>query len=186
MNLKEMKTKALGLIEELNPKSEFLTDDPDIATKLEDVITQVMFELARLKKIPDYVEMNVKKGDVLRFEDITDVSDYEVYQINCIRGVAHEIKAEGTVIKILEDGVAEIDYFRYPTRITEKNRAKYTFELSQDVLEIMPYGIAADVLKSDVSSEYGKIYAERYEDMKQTLDHRYVMPSISIKGGIRI
>lgn len=100
--------------------------------------------------------------------------------------MAHEIKAEGTVIKILEDGVAEIDYFRYPTRITEKNRAKYTFELSQDVLEIMPYGIAADVLKSDVSSEYGKIYEERYEDMKQTLDHRYAMPSISIKGGIRI
>lgn len=181
-----MKTKALGLIEELNPKSEFLTDDPDIATKLEDVITQVMFELARFKKIPDYVEMNVKKGDVIRFEDIADVSDYEVYQINCIRGVAYEIKAEGTVIKILEDGVAEVDYFRYPTRITEKNRAKYTFELSQDVLEIMPYGIAADVLKSDVSSEYGKIYAERYEDMKQTLDHRYAMPSISIKGGIRI
>jgi len=42
MTLLEMKKKVLGLIEELNPDSELLTDDPDIAAKFEDVITQVM------------------------------------------------------------------------------------------------------------------------------------------------
>lgn len=186
MKLAEMKKKVLGLIEELNPKSELLTDDPDIATKLEDVITQIMFEMARFKKIPDYVEMEVKKGDVLRYEDITDETDFEVYQINNITGVPYETKADGTVIKILGDGVAEIEYYRYPTRITDKNRAKYTFELSQDVLEIMPYGIAADLLKSDVSTDYGRYYAERYREMKMELDSRYAMSNISIKGGYRI
>ena len=50
MTLLEMKKKVLSLIEELNPNSEYLTDDPDIATKMEDVITQIMFELARFKK----------------------------------------------------------------------------------------------------------------------------------------
>lgn len=186
MTLLEMKKKVLALIEELNPNSELLTDDPDIREKMEYVITQIMFELARFKKIPDYVEMEVKEGDILRYEDITDETDYEVYQINIIRGVKHEMKAQGTVIKILEDGVAEIDYYRYPTRITDKNRAKYTFELSQDALEIMPYGIAGDLLKSDISTDYGRIYSERYEQMKQVLDPRYNMTSIYFEGGYAI
>ena len=186
MTLSEMKKKVLALIEELNPNSEYLTDDPDISAKLEDVITQIMFEMARFKKIPDYVEMEVKEGDLLRFEDITDETDYEVYQINLIRGVAYELKAQGTVIKILETGTAEIDYFRYPTRITEKNRAKYTFELSDDALEVMVYGVAGDLLKSDISTDYGVIYSNRYREMIQQLDPRYAMASIYIDGGVDI
>lgn len=186
MKLLEMKKKVLGLIEELNPNHELLTDDPDIATKMEDVITQIMFEMARFKKIPDYVEMKVKEGDLIRFEDITDETDYEVYQINIIRGVKYDFKAQGTVIKFLETGTAEIEYFRYPTRITDKNREKYVFELTEDVLEIMPYGIAGDLLKSDISTDYGKIYSERYEAMKQVLDPRYGMGAVYVEGGIDV
>ena len=186
MTLLEMKKKILALIEELNPASELLTDDPDIAAKIEHVITQIMFELARVKKIPDYVEMAVNAGDIIRFEEIKDETDYDVYQIDMIRGVAHERKAQGTVIKILESGTAEIEYFRYPTRITDKNRAKYTFELSDDALEIMPYGVAADLLKSDVSAEYGNIYAARYEAMRQVLDSRYQTTYITFEGGVNV
>jgi hypothetical protein len=178
-----MKTKTMALIEELNPDSENLTDDPDIQAKYESVLTQVMFELARIKKIPDFAEIEVNAGDVFRFEDITDETDYEVYQIDAIRGVEYERKAQGTVIKFLESGIAEIEYFRYPTRITDKNRAKYEFELSDDVLEIMPYGIAADLLKSDVSADYGTIYAKRYEEMKANLDPRYQTALFTISGG---
>lgn len=186
MTYLEMKRKVLALIEELNPDSEHLTDDPDIQAKYEYVLTQIMFELARFKKIPDYVEMEVSAGDLIRFEEIKDETDYDVYQIDAIRGVAHERKAQGTVIKFLESGTAEIEYFRYPTRITDKNRAKYVFELSDDALEIMPYGIAGDLLKSDVSAEYGGIYATRYESMKQMLDPRYQTAMITIEGGITV
>ena len=181
-----MKKKVLALIEELNPDSDNLTDDPDIEAKYESVLTQIMFELARIKKIPDYVEIEVSAGDTFTFEEITDETDYEVYQLDMIRGVEHELKAQGTVIKFLESGIAEIEYFRYPTRITDKNRAKYEFELSEDVLEIMPYGIAADLLKSDVSADYGKIYAERYEAMKQMLDPRYQTAMFTITGGVDV
>lgn len=186
MKYLEMKKKVLGLIEELNPESEHLTDDPDIQAKYEYVLTQIMFELARIKKIPDYVEIEVEAGSTYTFEEIKDETDYDVYQIDAVRGVEYEFKAQGTVIKFLESGTAEIEYFRYPTRITDKNRDKYTFELSDDVLEIMPYGIAADLLKSDVSAEYGNIYASRYEAMKQMLDPRYKMTMITIDGGYRV
>lgn len=184
MKYLEMKKKVLALIEELNPKSEYLTDDPDIQAKYEYVLTQIMFEMARIKKIPDYAEIEVEAGSIFTFEEIKDETDYEVYQIDAIRGVDYEFKAQGTVIKFLESGVAEIEYFRYPTRITDKNREKYTFELSDDVLEILPYGIAGDLLKSDVSADYGNIYSARYEAMKNMLDPRYKSTMMTIEGGI--
>ena len=184
MTLLEMKKKVLGMIEEINPDSELLTDDPDIATKINDVTNQIMFELARMKKIPKYVEMNVSKGDLVTLEDISNAVGYEVYQLGTINGVNYVPKANGTILKIMESGTAEIDCFVYPERITEKTNNSYEFELSPDALEIMPYGIAGDLLKSDVSSEYGAIYANRYESMLQRLDPRYQMTSIYIEGGV--
>lgn len=187
MTLLEMKKKVLGMIEELNPDSELLTDDPDIATKINEVTNQVMFELVRMKKMPKYVEMEVSEGDAIEFSHIEKKCGYEVYQINLVGGVNYAMKANGTVIKVLESGTAEIDVYVYPERITEKTKDKaYEFELSADVLEIMPYGIAADLLKSDVSAEYGNIYASRYESMLQRLDPRYAMNSIYIEGGISV
>lgn len=184
MTLKEMKEKVLGMIEELNPDSALLTDDPDIATKFNDVTNQIMFELARMKKIPKYVEMEVTEGDLVEFADIEQECGYEIYQIGMVGGVDFSSKANGTVLKILESGTAEIDVFVYPERITSKTKDTYEFELSPDALEIMPYGIAGDLLKSDVSTEYGTIYSTRYESMLQRLDPRYQMTSIYIEGGV--
>lgn len=183
---KEMKQKALSLIEEYNPDSEYLTDDPDIAGKFYAVTNQVMYELARHKKIPKYLEMEVAEGDLITFENLEEECGYEVYQISMVAGVNNAPKANGTVFKILESGTAEIDVFVYPEKITAKTKDNYEFELSPDVLEIMPYGIAADLLKSDVSAEYGKVYASRYKEMLQMLDPRYQMASIYIEGGVDI
>jgi hypothetical protein len=182
-----MRKKYLGLIEELNPNSEHLTDDPDIAAKQNEVVNQKMFELARIKKIPKYLEMAVAKGDIITFADIEAEVGYEVYQVDIIQGVDYIPKASGTVYKILSSGTAEIDVFVYPERITEKTKdTAYEFDLSPDVLEIMPYGIAADLLKSDVSAEYGTIYETAFESKLQRLDPRYQTNSITIDGGVMI
>lgn len=186
MNLKEMKKKVLGLIEELNPNHELLTDDVDISTKINSVINQIMYESARMKKIPKYFEMEVKEGDLISFADFEKECGNEIFQTAVVSGVKYLPKASGTVFKILESGTLEVDCFVYPERITENTKDSYEFELSADVLEIMPYGIAADLLKSDISTEYGSIYATRYESMKQLLDPRYQMPSITIEGGVTI
>lgn len=184
MTKKELKLQTLALIEEVNPDSEFLTDDPDISAKIDYVINMVMFELCRMKKIGKYAEMPVQKGDLVTFDDIGNAVGYEVYQLGTVCGVNHTYKANGTVLKILESGTLEVDCFVYPERITEKTKDSYEFELSQDVLEIMPYGIAADLLKSDVSAEYGNVYATRYEALKQMLDPRNHMTSVYIDGGV--
>lgn len=186
MTLKEMKLKVLGLIEEVNPNTQKLTDDPDISTKLNDVINQVMFELVRHKKMPKYTEIPVSAGELLEFAQIEKKLGYEIYQLGKVSGVNYVPRADGTVLKITESGTAEIDCYVYPERITDKTNDSYEFELPNDLLEIMPYGIAADLLKSDVSSEYGNIYATRYQSMLQMLDPRYQMNSIYIEGGVNI
>lgn len=183
MTLLEMKKKILELIEEISD-SQTLTEDPDIAQKINVVINQVQYELCRLKKIPAYVELEVKEGDIIRFSDIDKTN--EVYQLSLTRGVEHELKADSTIIKCLEDGILEIDYYKYPIRINEKTEDTYEFELSGDALEIMPYGVAGDILKSDVSNSYGQIYSQRYETMLQRLDSRYNTGAIEFGEGVDI
>lgn len=187
MTLLEMKKKVLALIEELNPNSDLLTDDPDIQAKINEVINQIMYEIARIKKIPKYLELPVNKGDLITFADIEEEIGYEIYQVGIVCGVAYTTKANGTILKVLESGTAEIDCYVYPERITEKTKDKaYEFELTADVLEIMPYGVAGDLLKSDVSAEYGSVYATRYETMLQRLDPRYQLSTITFEGVISV
>lgn len=173
MTLTEMKKKVLRLIEEINPDSEYLTDDPDIAEKINDVINQVQNELARIKKITAKDEMEVKEDEEVDFNEI----DKNIYQLNIVRGVENEIVGETIIFK--GSGTAKIYYYKYPTQITyDTVDDDYKFELSTDVLEIMPYGVAADLLKSDISASYGNVYSQRYETMLQRLDIRYHTGSI--------
>ena len=181
MKLIELKKKTLALIEEINPEATDLTDDPDIAAKMPYVINQILHELARFKKIPAYSIKEVEKDQVMNLDDSLD----NFYQLNRIKGVDHEFLDDLTV-KFLEDGEATISYYQYPDNITDTTPDTKTIEMSEDVLEIAPYGIAADILKADVSNQYGAIYAARYREMLQTLDSRYSNTIVEFDGGIEI
>jgi len=180
MTLKEMKKKVLRLIEEINPNSSALTDDPDIAAKINDVINQIQNEIARIKKIParEEIVVDIDEQDAYDFKDI----DKNMFQLNIIRGVEYSVIND--TILFNESGTANIFYYKYPKQITaDTSDDDFKFDLSTDVLEIMPYGVAADLLKSDISAQYGRVYAERYEQMLQRLDPRYHTGSIYIDGG---
>lgn len=180
MTLGDLKKKTLSLIEEINTEEESLTDDPDIEAKLPYVISQILNELCRFKKIPAYEVVTVSKDQVYELNDLDNF-----YQLNIIRGVDYDFLNETTVV-FNEDGEAKIAYYVYPDTINEKTLDTKTLNLSNDVLEIAPYGIAADLLKSDVSTNYGQIYAQRYNQMLQMLDSRYSTTSVEFSGGIEI
>lgn len=188
MTLLEMKKKVLRMIEEVSTGNIKLTDDPDIEAKLNDVINQVMFEVARMKKIPAKSVKIITASD-MEFE-LTTLDNF--YQLDTLRfenadGEEAEYKVYNNIVEFMEEGTATIYYFKYPKRITDDTADEsYNFELSDDALEVMPYGIAADLLKSDVSNGYGQIYSQRYETMLQRLDPRYAMGSIYIEGGVDI
>lgn len=178
MTLKEMKQQILRFIEEINEDSEYLTDDPDISAKINDVINQIQFELARLKKIPTKMEYEVEENKVFNMTD-------EMYQVFKVAGSPNfDIIGKEIIFPDDFEGTVNIYYYKYPERITADTSDDYVFELTDDVLEIMPYGVAGDLLKSDVSNAYGNIYSQRYETLKQQLDSRYNMGFIEIGEGI--
>lgn len=178
MTLLEMKKKVLRLIEEISPNHPLLTEDVDIEEKLNDVINQIMFELIRIKKIPAYETLEVKENEEIELNK--ELKNF--FQLDSIKDIEYE--SFGNIIIPKEDGIARIFYYKFPKKITKETDDSYKFEVSDEVLEIMPYGIAADLLKSDVSSQYGSIYANRYNELKQGLDPRYNTGSITIEGGV--
>lgn len=180
MTLEQMKEKVYTMIEEYNEDADELTDDNDFALKMNNVINQIQNELSRFKKISAYTTKNVEEGDTLQLDSI----DKNIYQLDIIKDVDYEMI--GNTILFNESGTARIFYFKYPKQINTETPDTYKFELSNDVLEIMPYGVAGDLLKSDVSSQYGQIYSKRYEEMKQSLDPRYSLGSVYIEGGIDV
>lgn len=180
MTLEEMKYKVYAMIEEYNEDEDDLTDDSDYATKMNSVINQIQNELSRLKKLPEYKSMEVTEGQIITLNSI----DSNIYQLNVIKDVDYELIGDSVLFK--EDGTARIYYYRYPKQITQDTPDTYKFELSDDVLEIMPYGVAGDLLKSDVSNQYGQIYSQRYAELKSQLDPRYSLGSIYISGGIDV
>lgn len=180
MTLEEMKTKVYSLIEEYEEDADDLTSDEDLALKMNHVINQIQNELARFKKIEAYTTLEGSEGDLIDFSSV----DNNLYQLNIIKGLNCEII--GQKIKFNEDGVAEVYYYVYPSQIDADTADDFVLNLSIDALEIMPYGVAADLLKSDVSSNYGQIYAERYREMKSELDPRYAMGAVYIDGGIEV
>lgn len=185
MTLLEMKKKVLRMIEEESSNPEELTDDPDIEAKLNDVINQVMFELARMKKISAR-EVETIGASSLEFE-LTSLPEF--YQLDNIRfvdvtGEPAEAFIFGNIVEFSTLGTATFYYYKLPKRITDDtDDALYKFELSDDALEILPYGVAADLLKSDVSANYGRIYEQRYETMLARLDSRTSMGSVFIQKG---
>ena len=178
MTLEEMKIKVYSLIEEYNDEEDDLTEDPDLALKMNHVINQIQNELARFKKIPAVATREVTEGEELSLSRI----DKDIYQLNIIKGVDADVIGDTVIFN--EEGTARIFYYVYPEQINEDTEDDFKFDLSTDVLEIMPYGVAGDLLKSDVSSQYGAVYTARYREMINELDPRYSMGSVYISEGI--
>ena len=88
MTLKEMKLRVLSLIEEVNPDSDYLTDDIDIQAKINYVIDSKSHELARIKKLAASETIKVKAD-----EEIDLYKDLKrFYKLKSISGVSYVLK----------------------------------------------------------------------------------------------
>lgn len=180
MTLEEFKIKVYALIEEYNENADNLTEDEDFALKMNSVINQIQNEMARFKKIDAFKSVDVQKDQEMVLKEIDDM----LYQVNIIRGVDADIIGNRVIFN--GTGTAKIYYYKYPKQITQETEDNFVFELDTDVLEVMVYGVASDLLKSDVSSNYGQIYAERYRELKNELDPRRAMGTVYIEGGMEV
>ena len=156
MTLVEMKQKIYKMIEEFDSEETSYTADPDLATKMNDIINQIQNELIRLKKLSTKASYTIASGNPLNLKTLPNF-----YQLLKIVNVEQEIIGDEVTFNTEESAVT-IHYYKYPERIDESNEDTYEFEISDDLLEILPYGVAGDLLKSDISANYGKVYSDRY------------------------
>ena len=72
MTLETLKKNVLKMIEEISTAADTYTDDPDIDAKLNTVINQVLFEVARMKKIPAKAEIDIDEPSTYDLRNISD------------------------------------------------------------------------------------------------------------------
>ena len=179
MTLKDFKEAVFSFIEEHDASAKELTKDVDIADKINAVINTKMHEMMRYKKITAKDTMEVTENQEIELTDI----DKNCYQIRKITGVDYD--QEDKFITFNETGTAVIYYNKYPKTITSDTAdEEYKFELDVEALEIMKIGVAADLLKTDVSNRFGQIWDNEYQRLLQTLVSRKNSGTITIGKGV--
>lgn len=205
MTLKDMKIKTFSLIEEYYPEEAGLAEDEDVLNKINGVVNQIQDDLMKYRKINATYTKTINESVDKTITINTEISD--IYQLNKIMLdplVEYSMPDDNTLV-LPEDyeGTLTIYYFKYPTKVLldppttievegEAEPVPYdydeefTFDLDDVLLEIMPYGIAADLLKMDMISNYGEYFYKRYLEMKNGIDSRKTGGMIFIDGGVDI
>lgn len=99
--------------------------------------------------------------------------------------VTAEFKKIGKKIYIKNESKAKyiLEYYAYPTIISEDTKDDFVLEIDQDVQLILPYAVANDILKVDPSSDYTAFYQE-YQRKLQSLDTRTSTPTVILQEGV--
>ncbi len=192
MTLGENKKICLALIEEYVKTNEKLTDDTDIQDRINLLYAPAYQELSQTKKIiktktiKEIADEVTEKG----YEEFSLPSD--MYQLRKVvawdkdgTNVPLDYKILGKKIYINRESNAQylIEYYIYPSVITENTSDKFMLELDQDAQMILPYQVANDILKVDPSADYSAFLGE-YQRKLQALDSRREIASISVEEGV--
>lgn len=192
MTLGENKKITLALIEEYSKGNNALTDDEDIALRLNLVYSTAYQELSQNKKI--------LKTKIIKDLDAEDSGEgYTEYSLpsnmyQLVRVVAlnennedmiPDYKKIGKKIYIKNSSRAQyiLEYYAYPTIITENTKDDFALEIDQDVQMILPYAVANDILKVDPSSDY-TAFLQEYQRKLQSLDTRRSTPTVTVEEGV--
>ena len=199
MTLKEIKIKTFSLIEEYYPEASGLAEDEDVLNKINGVVNSIQLDLMKYRRIPANTEIDIDE-DSDRIITISDeISD--IYQINKIILVPEREDMSKNFNMIddnnieLEEGFAgqvRIYYYKYPRMVKidfeededqDEYDTNFKFDLDLALQEVMPYGIARDILRLDMISVYGTYFERTYNELKQQLDSRKTAGIINIYGG---
>lgn len=200
MTARELKIKTLSLIEEFYPNSPVLADDEDIQHKINGVINQVIMDLSKFHKIPAKYEYNIT-NESAKTLDMSKIPN--MWQLNIIKGLDYNIYGDKEIEFNVDEfpTKASIYYYKFPTLMDLEFKATNTktkdevikeydedfeFDIAEDLLEIAPYGIASDLLKLDMISNYGQYFASKYSELKNLIDSRATTGTIIISGGYEI
>lgn len=202
MTLKEIKIKVFSLIEEYYPELSGLAEDEDVLNKINGVVNSIQTDLMKYRKIPanQTITIDAENENVITLsKTITDI-----YQTNKII-LKPTLETMNKDYEFIDDDTLEVDpgfrgdiivyYYKIPAQcqLTFNSDAErdaydeeFKFDIDTPLLEIMPYGIARDLLRLDMISSYGSYFERTYNELKSQIDSRRTKGMISFVGGIDI
>lgn len=181
MTLGDLKKKVFKLIEDYSTTDTTdFTDDPDYKLKVNGCINTVVNELAPYTKRATKTQMQVTKDQELVLD--TELQDF--FLLAKITGV--DYSRIDRYVTFNEAGTANIYYFKTPIQIDDETTNATDLGLDYQTTECLAWGVASDILKMDVSNNYGSMFQARYQELKQELDNRISQGKIKIEGGIDV
>lgn len=192
MTLGENKKITLALIEEYSPNNQYLTDDEDIRARLNLVYAPAYQELAQIKKI-----LKTKTLKEITGETSEGYTEYTLpsamYQFKRIIGLDENnnvvevpyrpIGKNKIYISNEVDANVILEYYAYPSVITEETSNDFSLELDQDVQMVLPYLVANDILKADPSADYTAFFRE-FQRKMESLDTSPTATTVTIEEGV--
>lgn len=192
MTLGENKKITLALIEEYSPNNQYLTDDEDIRTRLNLVYAPAYQELAQIKKI-----LKTKTLKEITGETSEGYTEYTLpsamYQFKRIIGLDENnnvvevpyrpIGKNKIYISNVIDANVILEYYAYPSVITEETSNDFSLELDQDAQMVLPYLVANDILKADPSADYTAFFRE-FQRKMESLDTSPTATTVTIEEGV--
>lgn len=170
MTLGENKKITLGLIEEYSNANPKLTDDVDIQNRINFLYATNYQELSQRKKIlktKTLKEVTDEKLESGYTEYTLPSSMYQFKRVIALDENNKTVDADYYTIgkrKIYINNESNanyiLEYYAYPSIIDEETDDDFTLELDQDVLFILPYAVANDILKTDPSADYSAFLAD--------------------------
>ena len=199
MTLKEMKIKVFSLIEEYYPELTGLAEDEDVLNKINGIVNSIQLDLMKYRKIPANTEIEINENS----DRIITISDEinDLYQLNKVILVPSDNTISKDFEMLDEDniqvnddfvGTVRLFYYKYPKTVKvsfDENEDKdqydenFKFDIDLVLQEVMPYGIARDLLRLDMISVYGTYFEKTYNELKQQLDSRRTAGIITIYDG---
>ena len=193
MTLGENKDIVLALMEEYAPNKLHNSDDDDIPVRLNLVYSTAYEEVAELKKILKTKVLKEITGQTS--EGYTKYSLPTMYQLKRVIAldennieVEPDYKTVGKkdiYINNESDAQYIIEYYAYPTVITNETTDDFVLEVDQDAQMLLPYLVVNDLLKSDPSEDYTS-FLQEYQRKREQFDSRREIPSSVAKdvGGV--
>ena len=192
MTLGENKKITLALIEEYSPNNQYLTDDEDIRARLNLVYAPAYQELAQIKKI-----LKTKTLKEIIGETSEGYTEYTLpsamYQFKRIIGLDENnnvvevpyrpIGKNKIYISKEVDANVILEYYAYPSVITEETSNDFSLELDQDAQMVLPYLVANDILKADPSADYTAFFRE-FQRKMESLDTSPTATTVTIEEGV--
>ena len=199
MTLKDMKIKVFSLIEEYYPELSGLAEDEDVLNKFNGIVNSIQVDLMKYRKIPanHTIEIDNEGENVItldnEIEDIYQLNKFIFKKDNKTVEVDYELIDENTLEVDPEfRGDIIVYYYKLPaicqlefssSQERDAYDEEFEFDIDLPLLEVMPYGVARDILRLDMISVYGTYFERTYNELKAQIDSRRTKGMIYATGG---